>query len=99
MDSELQRLLIDNELQAALVWVDSDPFVVEERYIVALADAARKVANPDIDKAAIVIYQLRYIRDEDEWDNEVGDITRRAIFAALGITEPEVPGAPGNTGP
>ena len=46
MDSELRKLLIDNELQAALVWVDSDPFVVEERYIDALAEAARKYANP-----------------------------------------------------
>jgi len=52
-----------------------------------IVDAARRAANLDIDKATIVIYQLRYIRDEDEWDDRVGDITEEAVNAALGITE------------
>ncbi len=81
MDSELQRLL------------DEEVFPYErnpewERVVnVKVVEAARKVANLDIDKATIVIYQLRYIRDEDEWDNEVGDITKQAVNAALGTTE------------
>ena len=80
MDSELMEAafrIIDNPT------LDAD--IIDD--LVPILEAARKVANPDIEAATAITYELRYIKDDDEWDDEIGDITKRAIFAALGITE------------
>ncbi len=54
---------------------------------VKVVDAARRVANPDIEAALVIIYELRYIKDADEWDDKIVDITRRAVAASSGITK------------
>ncbi len=77
---------MDSELQAELDHWDKSPFN-RSTGMGAIVKAARKVANLDIDAATAITYELRYIKDDDEWDDEIGDITKRAIFAALGITE------------
>ena len=45
--------------------------------------------NPDYEAAAAITYELRYIKDGDEWDDKIEGITKRAVDAALGITEDE----------
>ncbi len=76
---------MDSELQAALVWVDSDPFVVEERYIIVLAKAARKVANLDIEAAAQKLAQIHGTTvDNDPWYRPEALMV---VDAALGVTE------------
>ncbi len=83
MDSELEETI---DLVGTLTIDDVGGPLTAER-IAILLEAARKVANPDIEAATAITYELRYIKDDDEWDDEIGDITKRAIFAALGITE------------
>lgn len=56
-------------------------------YIDPVLDAARRVANLDIEAATPVIYELRYVKDSDDWDDQIEDITRRAVEIALGISE------------
>ncbi len=50
-------------------------------------DAARRVANPDIEAATAITYELRYIKDDDEWDDKIENITKRAVDAGFGITK------------
>ncbi len=52
-----------------------------------VVEAARRVANLDIDAATAVTNQLRFIKDGDEWDDLIHDITTEAVNKALGITE------------
>ena len=54
---------------------------------VLIMDAARRVANPDYEAATEITYDLRYIKDGDDWDDQIEDTTKRAVDAALGVIE------------
>ena len=49
-------------------------------------EAARRVANLDIEAATDIINTLRYIDTGDEWDDKLDDITTEAVNTALGLT-------------
>ena len=51
-----------------------------------IVDAARRVANLDIDAAVDIAYQLRYVQDGDDWNDQIEDVTKRAVNAALGVS-------------
>ena len=81
---------MDSELSQAMFNIINFPDDIPNALVNDLAtvmDAARKVANLDIEAATAVTYELRYIKDDDEWDDKIEDITRRAVATALGITE------------
>ena len=84
MDSELQKAL-DYVLTPAEVVALSD----EARKAIATVwkEAARKVANLDIDAATAVTNQLRFLKTGDAWDDLIYDITKEAVHTALSITE------------
>ncbi len=42
----------------------------------------------NIDAATEITNELRFIRDPDDWDDRIGDITKRAVEAAVGATLP-----------
>ncbi len=48
-----------------------------------LIEAARLVANPNIEAAVIIINGLRHVTTEDGWDESVPVFTEEAISAAL----------------
>ncbi len=50
----------------------------------------REELSFDIEAATAITYELRYIKDDDDWDDEIGGIIKRAIFTALGITEDDI---------
>ena len=76
-----------SDLQDAFDWVDSGPTVVGAKHINALADAARRVANPD--------YEAAKQAHADWWrerlDNPAigGEMIKRTVDAALNVTEDE----------
>ena len=37
----------------------------------------------DFDAATDIIGQLRYVQDGDDWDDQIEDVTRNAVVAAL----------------
>ncbi len=41
----------------------------------------------DIDAAVEIIGQLRFAKTADDWDDMIYDVTKEAVWAALGITE------------
>ena len=75
-----------SKLQEALDWTEKAPV---SPHVAILAKYARRVANPDIDSATAITYQLRYIQDGDDWDDKIEDITAEAVNVALGIKEKE----------
>jgi len=60
--------------------------------LAVIVEAARRVANLDIDKATAVTNVLRYVKVVDEWDDMLYSITEEAVNAALGITEEDTDG-------
>ncbi len=86
-----------SDLQDAFDWVDSGPTVVGAKHINALADAARKYANPDYEFAAIIQHNRNMY--EPVWvvwaDLSEGDRANRIkqakidVDAALNVTEDE----------
>ncbi len=85
MDSELQDAL-DRLLDATANWtLSASPLAAGE--VAAIVEAARKVANPDIEAAVEIIGQLRFAKTADDWDDMIYDVTKEAVEAALGITE------------
>ena len=82
-----------SDLQAAIAGVlgwhidDSDmPTFVRDDHNTVI-EAARRVANPDIEAATAITYDLRYVKDGDDWDDQIEDVTKRAVNAALGVSE------------
>ena len=76
-----------SDLQDALDLHDRIGPLAEDHWTVPIVAAARRVANPDIEAATAIIYELRYIKDGDEWDDKIEDITKRAVDASSGITK------------
>ncbi len=73
-----------NDLQNAFDWVDSGPTVVGAKHIIALADAARKYANPDYDAFHKALYE--WYHSERPMSS---DVEKELVAAALGVTENE----------
>ena len=72
---------MDSELQAAFDRWDSR---TRPEWTTSIVEAARKYANPDIEAATAIIYELRFAKTSDEWDDMIYDITKEAVGAALG---------------
>ena len=47
----------------------------------------REFSDLDLDAAEAITYKLRFIKDGDDWDDKIYGITKKAVLAALGITE------------
>ncbi len=52
----------------------------------AITTITHVMRHPNIDAATAITNQLRYIKNEDDWDDQIEDITERAIKAALGLS-------------
>ena len=74
-----------SDLQNALDHWHSNEATRDE--VLMVVDAARLVANPNIEAAAKIIYGLRHVTTEDGWDEAVPVFTEEAINAALGRDE------------
>ena len=86
--ARFQRLLMDSELQKAIKqYDDSDRPPIGTHQWNLILDAARKVANLDYEAAVEVIGQLRFAKTADDWDDQIYEITEKAVNIALGITE------------
>ena len=85
-DYERQRLSLQDHIDRFIEAEGIDGRLVLD-YEQAVVDAARRIANLDIEAATPVIYELRYVKDGDDWDDQIEDITRRAVEIALGISE------------
>ncbi len=75
-----------SDLQAELDHWDASPYN-RITGMTAIVEAARRVANLDREAATKITYDLRYIETDDDWDDKIEDVTRRAVHAALGISE------------
>ena len=47
----------------------------------------REFNDLDFDAATAINNELRFIKNGDDWDDEIYGITKKAVLAALGITE------------
>ena len=85
-DYERQRLSLQDHIDRFIEAEGIDGRLVLD-YEQAVVDAARRVANPNIEAATAITNELRYVKDADDWDDQIENITRRAVHAALGISE------------
>ncbi len=46
------------------------------------------MSDLNIDAATEIVGRLRYIRNEDDWEDAIEDITKEAVEAAIGVTIP-----------
>ena len=78
---EVREALEDYERPALVGWMEDHPMLDT---VLAAARLLVDAAEPDIEAATFIIYELRYIKDADEWDDKIVDITKRAVAAAFG---------------
>ena len=78
-----------NDLQDAIAyWSGMEEMsTCDRRHFRRIMDAARRVATPDYEAAAKIVYGLRHVTTEDGWDEAVPVFTEEAINAALGRDE------------